>query len=415
MRLWIVNHYALPPTQAGGTRHFSLARHLVRRGHAVTIFASSFNYSTYSDPVFNQPENRKRRWARQVLDEVEFIWLRTPAYRGNTLRRVRNMLSFARTVERQALRWGLDAPDVIIGSSPTLFAARAAQRLAARLRIPFVLEVRDLWPQTFIDFKAFSARHPAMRVLESIERGLYRTADRILTLAPGAHEHIAGKGADPAKIHWLPNGVDLDVVPPPHPPPGRSPLVAMYAGAHGRANALDTVLDAAALLQQSGDDDLVRFRLIGDGPEKPRLVARAAREGLRTVSFEAAVPKQNIHGLLLGADLFLHSTHDTALYRYGISPNKLFDYMAAGRPTIDASPSFRSPIAESGAGITLAAEQPALLADAIRAMCALSPAARGEMGQRGRRFIEERHNFARLAEQLEAILKDVAAAALPRG
>ncbi len=246
MNLWIVNHYAIPPQRAGGTRHYTLAKELIRRGYRVTIIASSFDHATRREAHLAPGEPFKL----EVIESVPFLWLRTPPYAGNSVARIWNMTVFAYRVWRSAGEALLGKPDVVIGSSPHPFAALAAERLATRFRVPFVLEVRDLWPQTLIDLGGFSPRHPFILLLESIERYLYRKASRIITLLPGAGEHIREKGGDLSRVVWIPNGIDLELSPSPQPPRLNQVFTIMYAGAHGLANGLDLVLDVAALLEE---------------------------------------------------------------------------------------------------------------------------------------------------------------------
>jgi len=399
MNLWLVNHYAILPQQAGGTRHYTLVRELVKRGHQVTIIASSFDHTTRKElHILDGAPSRL-----EVVDGVRFLWLRTPPYEGNSAQRLWNMMVFARKVLGLRAADLSGPPDVILGSSPHLFAAWAAERLARRYRVPFVLEVRDLWPQSLVDLGSFSEGHPFIRWLEYIERGLYRRARHVITLLPGAKEHIAQKGGHPDRITWIPNGIDADSLPLPEPPTPKDAFELMYAGTHGLANGLQVVLEAAEKLQ----DRPVRFRLVGDGPDKPRLMAMAEEKGLKNVVFEPPVPKSQIPGLLREADAFLMVLRDSPVFRWGVSPNKLFDYMAAARPVIFSVNTPLNPVAVAGAGITVPAEDADALAEAALELSATSPEERWQMGLRGRKYVEENHNLNLLANKLELVLSNV--------
>lgn len=406
MNIWIVNHYAIPPQQVGGTRHYALAKELIRRGHRVTIVASSFDHATRREEHLAPGELFKL----EVVEDVPFLWLRTPPYAGNSVARVWNMAVFAYRVWRIAGEALVGRPDVVIGSSPHLFAALAAERLAARFRAPFVLEVRDLWPQTLIDLGSFSARHPFILLLEKIERYLYRKATRIITLLPGAGEHIKDKGGDPSRVVWIPNGIDLELVPPPQPPDEDEVFTLMYAGAHGLANGLHTVLEVAHHLEQEGWGEKVRFRLVGDGPEKPSLMERASGLRLTSVVFEDPVPKREVYRLLQQADAFLMILMESSLFRWGVSPNKLFDFMASARPIVFSVSTRFNPVEEAKAGFTVPAGDPIALAKAIKRLAAMPREERWAMGLRGRRYVEEHHAFNRLVDKLEEVLQDVAQA-----
>ncbi|NPA71835.1 MAG: glycosyltransferase family 4 protein [Gammaproteobacteria bacterium] len=401
MKIWLVNHYAIHLQQAGGTRHFTLARELVRKGHQVTIIASSFDHATRReihllDGEFSQLE---------IVDGVRFLWLRTPTYSGNGVRRVWNMVAFARKV------YGLRAvdlggpPDVIMGSSPHLFAAWAAERLARRYRVPFVLEVRDLWPQSLIDLGSLSRNHPFVRMLERIEKTLYQKASRIVTLLPAAGEHITQKGGNPDRIVWIPNGVDLRLLPPPSPPNEADTFTLMYAGAHGLANNLDVVLEAAKILQDMPNPPKIKFHLVGDGPYKEYLIQKAKILHLNNVIFSPAIPKNRIYNVLQEADAFLLTLRNSPVFRWGVSPNKLFDYMAMARPIIFSATTPADPVKEAGAGISVPADDPRSLAEAALLLAHMPLKERWEMGLRGRTYVERHHLVPQLAMRLEEILQ----------
>jgi glycosyltransferase involved in cell wall biosynthesis len=402
MKIWIVNQYAIPPTQPGITRHFSFAVALKERGHDPTLIASSFDHVTRKETRLSPGE----MWRLETIEGVRFLWLRTPHYEGNTRRRVQNMLVFAWRVWRRSGMRELAPPDVVVGSSPHLFGAFAAWRLTRALGVPFVLEIRDLWPEALVAWGNLRADHPVIRVLAWIERTLYRNATRIITLWPHSPPYIAARGGHPDRIVWISNGVWPDAILPQPPRNDASgPLTIMYLGAHGLTNALHTVLDTAALLQAEGYADKVRFRLVGDGPAKADLMRRAKTAGLdEMVRFEPAVPKRSVNDVIVEADAFILPLHHGGLYRWGMSPNKLFDYMAAARPIVIAVDAPSNPVAEAGAGVSVPAEDATAMAQAIKTLLALSPEERWRMGLRGRRYVEAHHDIARLAERFEACL-----------
>lgn len=408
MKIWIVNYTALPPGEPGGTRHYSLAKELRRRGHDVLVVASSFHY------VARRPLRLEEGGSHRVeeIEGVPFLWLRTPSYRENNLARVWSWLTFSWRVWRQNGLQELEPPDVVIGSSPYPFAALAAERVAARHGVPFVFEVRDLWPQTLVDLGRYSSHHPFIILLGWIERYLYRRADRIVSVLPEAADYMARCGAERERITWIPNGVDLDMVPDPPTSPEGAPFTVMYAGSHGLSNTLDLVLDAAKILLQRGwGPDRAVFRLVGDGPYKERLMERARREELENVVFDDPVPKQAIYGILQTADVFVRPVEASRLYRWGASPNKLFDYMACARPVVYATASRANPVDQSGGGVTIPPDDPEALAAAVRELAGSPVEERRQLGLRGRRYVEEHHAFTRLAERLESVLREAIAEA----
>lgn len=404
MNLLIINQYAIPPTQAGITRHYMLARELYRLGHNVTIVASSFDHVTRRETRLSPGE-----WYRvETIDGIRFLWMRAPPYQGNTLARVRNMLIFAATVWRGVGLESLEELDAIIGSSPHLFGALAAERVARRLKVPFVLEVRDLWPQSLVELGQFRKRHPVVVALAMIEKHLYRRARRIVTLLPRSIDHIVSRGGDPEKITWIPNGVDLEAnMESGDHHEAESKFVVMYAGTHGLANALDSVLDAAALLQNETGLENVELRLVGDGPDKKRLQQRVNDESIHNVVFERPVPKNTVATKLASADAFIVTLRDIELYRHGTSLNKIYDYLAAGRPVIFGTNDEDNPVSVADAGVRVPPEDAWGMADAIKRLAAMSVVERKAMGERGRRYVSDNHDLRGLGERLERLLCEV--------
>ena len=403
MNIWIVNQYAGAPDQPGFTRHYSLARELIHRGHRVSIVATSFHHTLRKDTRLEPG----KAWRYEEVEGVPFLWLRTPAYRGNSAARVWNMVSFGLSAVRRSRSEILGVPDVVLGSVPHPFIGLAAERLSRRYHVPFVLEVRDLWPDSLIDLGDVSPFHPFILWMRWAERYLYRKSTRILSILPYAHEHMVRQGAAREKIFWLPNGIDLTNVPSFLPPPEGETFTVMYAGSHGLANDLDRVLDAARLLENEEGERAIRFVLVGDGPEKERLMEKARQMGLHSVEFRDPVPKRDIFRVLAEADAFLLLLKEAPVFRFGASPNKLYDYMAMGRPVIFAVNSPYNPVQESRAGITVSDASPGALARAVRDLASLSREEREAMGRRARAYVEEHNSFPKLTERLEGILQEI--------
>jgi glycosyltransferase involved in cell wall biosynthesis len=399
MRVWIVNHYAVRPSDAGGTRHFSLARRLTELGHEVTIIASAFDHSSRTERHLRPGEG----WAVETIDGIHFLWIRTPPYQGNTGARVWNMISFAWVVLRGRATRGLATPDVILGSSPHLFAAFAAQCVASRRGLPFVLEIRDIWPETLVLLGGYSRWHPFIMLLAWMERRLYRRSGAVVTLLPRSGEHVVKCGGHDSSLAYVPNGVDLSLFPEQKEAEDVGTVTLMYAGAHGSANNLDYLLDCASVLQAEGIRD-VRFVLVGDGPDKSRLQQRAHSQELKNVVFRPPVPKREMARLLQEADGFLMVLRSSPLFQWGISPNKLWDYMAVGRPVFFAVSTPFNPVAEASSGFTVDPADPRDLAAAIRQFRSLPHDQRVAMGRRGREFVAREHDMKKLGDRLESVL-----------
>ena len=391
MRIWIINHYAAPPAMAGGTRHYQLARQLKQRGHDVLIIAANYNH--FSQSFMPTPAG-----VGKIDDayEVPFIWIPTPRYRGNTLSRFWNMLVFSSRLLNKKYLPLSSPPDVIIGSSPHLFAAFGAELLSRRLKKPFVLEIRDLWPETLVDLGRMSTRHPLIKIMKHIEKYLYKRAKRIISLLPAADKYLIACGVDPEHILWLPNAIDTDIVPDNLLPATSDKFTFMYAGAHGLANDLDTVLHAAKILQDKSSADRMRICLIGEGPAKRHLQELAAQLKLTSVEFLDPVPKNQIYSVLNRADAFLMLLKKSPVFRWGISPNKLFDYLVMERPVIFGVDTPFNPIEQYHAGLSVPPSDPAALATAMHDLSLLPKEELNNMGLRGKNFVLQHHHIQQL-------------------
>jgi glycosyltransferase involved in cell wall biosynthesis len=200
----------------------------------------------------------------------------------------------------------------------------------------------------------------------------------------------------------------MELMPFPKVPTSHDLFIVMYAGSHGLSDALDSVLDAAAILNEEAPGRFC-FCFLGDGPNKRELRRRVETENIANVVFDDPVPKQKVFSILQDADAFIITAKKTDLYRYGISPNKLHEYMAAARPTIFAGESHNNPIAEASAGITVAPEDSGAIARAVQALALMSNDERWAVGLRARRYIEEHHDFTVLARRLELVLQSALA------
>jgi len=413
-RVWIVNHYASAPDRPAGSRHFDLARNLSARGHRVTVFAAGFNHETGREERLT----RGRLYRSERFGGVEFVWLRTLPYRGNTWRRRLNMLSFLAAFLVVQTRWR--RPDVIVGSTVHPFAAYGGW-LVARLRgARFVFEIRDLWPQTLVDLGAMRVGSPGERLLRYLEAFLVRQASVVITLLPGMRDYVAERRLPRDHVVYIPNGVDLAAFDAQREAGAGAPgtvrrgleeirrlseegrFVIGYVGAFGRVNRLDIVVRAAAIADQQAPGR-VGVVLIGDGPERANLERLA--EAVRAVAIGPAIPKRFVPAILRALGGTVVHTTATPVYRYGISFNKLFEYMAAERPVVFACGSAYDPVAATGAGITVPPDDPEGLARAFLELAGATAQARAAMGAAGRAYVAREHSIEHLAETFAMVVE----------
>lgn len=343
---------------------------------------------------------------QSTIGGVRFLWLRVPLLgaRGPGVFRLLNMLVFAGHLLLSGAVRRLPEPNVIVGSTVHPFAAWAASRLARRYGVPFVFEIRDLWPETLIALGAVKRGSGFARLLFGLERRLATEAARIITTMPRAFEYLEqAHGVPPEKVAWVSNGITVEPDQGYEPPMPAPEFRLVYIGAHGTANSLETLVEAVALL---GPDFPIECRLYGVGAEKPRLEAMCRSLGIERVTFEAPVPKHRLPEVALKADAFVLCSREVPeLYKYGVSMNKIFDYMYLGRPVIAALDAADDPVSAARAGIVVPPESPERLATAIREMAEMPPATRAEIGLRARNYVIANFSYEHLGQKFAEVLE----------
>lgn len=403
MNIWLINHYGHPPSAPGDARHFSHARELIGRGHQVRIIACSLLH-LQQEPIVNI--RRNTNWEHTVHDGVPFTWVRAGKYEGESIKRVLNMLTFSWYVFQMKWAAGMSKPDVILGSSPHPFAALAAQRLAKRFKVPFILEIRDVWPFVLTEVGGYSKHHPFVMLIDSLMRFLYRRADAIVMFSRDSRPLLSRYGADPGRVVWISHGVDFAICPRPTPAPVSDLFTLSYIGAQNAWNSLDTVLDAAKLLQVKGTEH-VRIRLIGSGSCKTALMERVRFEGISNVEFIDSLPKSGLGDLLHTSDAFILNNRLDGVSKEWMSFSKLYEYLAAGRPVVFGSCSNSDPVSESGAGLSVCADDPKALAAAITRLAGCSSVQLWTYGCLGREHIEKFYSIPVLVDQFEGLVKQL--------
>lgn len=399
MKIWIINHYAAPLTMAGGSRHYNFALELMKRGHEVLLIASNYNHFLHT-----YIETNKQPGEIDFTYDVPFLWIPTNTYQGNTFARFKNMITFSfRASQKKYYPRGIK-PDIIMGSSPHLFAPLSALALAKRYQVPFLLEIRDLWPESLVDLGKISTHHPLIKLMRLIEGHLYKKATHIISLLPAVHHYLTKFKISHEKIMWLPNAIDLTIIPKELPIIENDKFTFMYAGAHGLANDLETVIQAGEILEQKGFGNKIRICLIGNGPEKKHLQALADKANLKIIEFHDAVSKQAIYPILNKADAFLMLLKNSPVFRFGISPNKLFDYLSMGKPIIFGVDTPYNPIEKCGAGISIKPSDKDALADAMIKLASTNKDQLKIMGERGKAYVLEHHNIQHLTDKLENLM-----------
>lgn len=402
MHILLIHQAFAAIDEAGGTRHVEMAHFLVSCGHTVTIIASPVSYLTGSSGSPKIP------WRSKEDPEPGMSIYRTytyPALHKSFVHRVFSFFSFMISSFLTGL--SIRKVDLVWGTSPPIFQGVTAWLLARLKGVPFLFEVRDLWPAFAIAVGVLKNKF-LIRLSEWLERFLYRHADRMVVNSPGFIQHVTQRGGK--NIELVPNGADPAMFIPsrdesdflePYDLNGK--FIVMYAGAHGLSNDLAVVLEAAAQLRDRQDVQIV---FVGDGKEKASLIAQANAMQLDNVTFMPSQPKNRMADVLAASDACIAILKPIDLYRTTY-PNKVFDYMAAGKAVILAIGGVVGDVVTGeGAGVAVNPGDPAALANAIRNL-ADNPALAEKMGAAGRRAIEQRYNRNTFSQQFSQVIEEM--------
>ena len=444
MNILYINHYAGSPQHGMEYRPYYLAREWVRAGHAVRMLAASYSHVRAQQPdlaamhtaashapngqsgqsshplpgdvvqeAVEEAGAKSGRATVQHIDGVAYHWYATPAYVGNGVGRVKNIWSFLRQVWLDAPRLARTfEPDVVIASSTypmDIWVAHRIAKLARKQGKPckLVFEVHDLWPLSPIELGGMSPRHPFIMLCQAAEKYAYQHADVVVSMLPKVAEHMQSHGLDVRKLHIVPNGITLDewegeAVPlradvashlAAQKAAGRK--VVGYAGSHGTPNALEVLLQAAAHMQT----EPFSFVLVGSGHEKAALQQQAQEWGLQHVAFFDPIPKAHIPAFLAQLDIAYIGWQRVPIYRFGIAPNNLMEYMMASCVVLHSVEAGNDPVAEAGCGMTVPPADPQAVADGLRQLARLDAATRQRMGESGRQFVLDNHTYPVLAQR----------------
>lgn len=358
MKVWIFNNYNMLPEHGGLNRGFYLGKYLAKNGNKPVVFVGSHPHNTDLQLI-----EGKEKYSVYQKEPFPWVLVKTCNYKGSKLKRIFSMLQYYRNAKKAAKQFA--HPDVIIGSSAHPLAALLAIRLGKKYRCKKLVEVRDLWPESIVSYGVLKSSHPLVKLLYRFEKYLYTHADGVIFTMKGAYDYIIERGWDKeipkSKVFYLNNGVDLELFnynkehfcfkDSDLDDPDTYKIV--YTGALRHANdSLGALFDAIELMQGEKYRD-VRFLIYGNGELLPRLEQRCAEHNLKNVRMKGFLEKKYLPYVLSKCDLnILNCTANSILSRYGGSQNKLFDYLASGKPIISGEDGKYSVIKEYGCGIS---------------------------------------------------------------
>lgn len=399
MNIILINHYAGSNIHGMEFRHYYLAREWVKMGHSVTIVAALFSHLRQKNPNISE-------MTKEIIDCIGYIWLPVNKYLGNGVMRFKNMLAFIYQLYHNLGKFAQLKPDVVIASSTYPLDSYPAYKLAKITGAKFVFELHDLWPLSPMELGGMSKWHPFIMLMQRGEDFWCRHADKVISILPKTEEYLKTRGLKDGKFCYIPNGIVLanydDVLPLKldylqqlNNLRKQGKFLIGFAGAHGIANALDILLYAAEKLK----DTQAYFVLVGQGQEKENLMALAQKLNLDNVLFLDSIPKKMVPAFLAKMDVLYIGWQNQPIYRFGISPNKLMDYMMAGKPILHSVTAGNDLVRESHCGISVPAEDIDAVAKAVTKLMSTNKDELSALGANGKEYVIKHHDYKVLAKK----------------
>ncbi len=391
-------------------RPYYLSKEWVNLGHNVTIIANSFVHNRKKNPDI------QANLQETDIDGIRYVWIKTFKYR-NLFERAINMFSFIwklkTSTKKLAKKYN---PDVVISACAHNMDIYSAAKIAKYANAKLVYEVRDLWPLSPMEIGGYTKYNPMIRILQRAENTAYKKSDFVVSVLPCVHEHMSSHGLELKKLHIIPNGIDeeewlsnkIEKVSNPNlseiinSEKNKGNVVVGYTGAFASGNAMSYLLEAAKLLK----DKNVSFVLVGSGKEKEKLYNYAQKNQLKNVFFFDPIPKNEIPSLLSHLDILYIGWNDIPIYRFGISPNKIMDYMMASKPIMHSVTAGNDPVADAGCGLSVEAANPKAIADGIMKLASLTDEERKRLGQKGHDYILKHQTYRVLAQKFLDMLNE---------
>ena len=390
-------------------RIYQFSKEFTDRGHEVMVVAASYSHTRRINP------NVTGRLTNENIDGIQYKWIKTPKYSGNGVGRVLHMLLYnfylwfyAKKIAREF------KPNVVIASGVTPLDFIGCRKIAKKAGAKIFLEVGDLWPLSPIELGGYSPRHPFIKIMQWAENYSYRHTDNVISLLPCLKKYMMEHGLDSDKFNYIPNGIITSEWDASKELSEKmqgvfnklkkeNKFIIGYAGAHGQANDLNTIIDVVAGLKSQ---DVVLI-LIGTGQEKEKLVSYTLKHGIDNVYFFPAQEKELIPACLKQMDVLYIGLQKQPLFRFGISPNKMFYYMMASKPIIQAIDAGNNLVQEANCGLYAEPENVEAIARAILKLKMMSTQEREELGRNGHEYVLQNHAYNKLTERYLDLIKQV--------
>lgn len=402
MNVLLINHYAGSKEYGMEYRPYYLAREWVKQGHQVTIVGATFSHLRLKNPKVAED------YAFEDIEDVRYIWFKTPAY-GGSIARIKNMLVFMRKLQKYSRRLAEDVkPEIVIASSTYPLDNYPAYKIARMAGAKYTYEIHDLWPLSPMLIGGYSKWHPFIMVMQHAEDFAYRHVDKVVSLLWNAEAHCRERGLGKNKFICVPNGYNPEEwtrdkfdlpIPKEHQElfdSLKGKTIVGFAGGFAAAGTLDVLINAANRIKNREDLHIV---LVGKGPEKASYESLINKNKQTNISILPSVSKSLVPSVVSHFDICFFGGVHSVLHQYGMSANKLTDYMLCGKPIIQACDEPGSVIEKTGCGIRVEAENVGEVARAIETLLDMSKEERESMGQKGLIYTKENLQWSVLAEK----------------
>ena len=412
MNAWIINQTATPPSLGGLVRHYYFAKYLKQNNNDIKIITSSKIHNTDINFI-----DDNSLYINKEIDNMEYTFVKTCNYVSNGAKRIYSMLQFANNAKRtcKSLMSKGEKPDVIYTSSPTPFSAFIAIKFAKSQNIKSVLEIRDLWPASIVAYSNISEKNPIIKILYRLEKWMYKNADNLIFTFPGGKDYICDKGWDKdidlSKIYNVNNGVDLEefnynkvnYVYEDEDLQNENLFKVIYMGSIRQAYNILALVEAAKILSDQGHSN-IKILVFGDGTEREELEEKCKEYGLNNIVFKGKVEKKYIASILSHSDLnIVNVIHSEIISKYGSSWNKLFEYLASGKPILSNNPVNYDLIKKYNCGISKVMSSPAEYAESILSFSKMPKSEYDSMCSNVLSLVKE-YDYKNLTKQIEEIL-----------
>jgi len=405
-KIWFVSHYSMPPKYEMRIKTQMYAHYLKQMGYETKIFSASTIHNTDINLI-----NDNKEYICCKYDDLDFVHIKCNNYTGNGIKRIKNMLEFSIKFKTVARNFSL--PDVIV-ADVNCINYEPIYNFCKQNKIKFFIDMRDLWPMSIVEYYGYSERNPIIKYLYNREKNMYKRADGIIFSMEGGREYIKDKGwgkyIEERKIHYINNGVNLgefyrevqNFRISDQELDDMDTFKVIYTGSVRVANDLKTVVDAAKIIKNNGYNN-IKILIYGDGPDKNTLSDYCKENNIDNIHFKGFVEKKYVPYLLSKSDISLLNYKNAKTLRYGGSQNKLFEYMAAGKPVLVTVDMNYSPVVKYNCGISLKQASPESIANAIIHLYQLPHEERYKMGENAKDCVKE-YDFKKLTERLEGVI-----------